>query len=215
MGQKIEQAPILSLVNGKPFLNVNKKGKGSVYLCAVGLSPDFSNFQQHAIFVPIMYNMAINALEASKEYYIIGENELINEGTKIKGDEVFKIISEDQKFETIPSFTKQNGSYNLLRYDQRKRAGNYTLYSADTPIHGLAFNYDRQESIMDFYTLDHLQELIQEKQLKNIQLLTSGERSLEQVVREINQGIPLWRWFLMAGLLFLLAEVLMLRFWKS
>lgn len=213
--QRIKQAFILSFVNGKPFLNVNKTGNGKLYLCAVGLTTEFSNFQQHAIFVPIMYNMALDGLEGNDGNFVIGKDEMIRIKPENKGDQVFKIVSEDKKMETIPAFENQNGSIIIRLYDQIKEAGNYTLTFADQHLKGLSFNYDRSESVMDFYTQDELKQLIEKSRNNNIQIINAGMNSLSQIVNEINRGIPLWRWFIFAALAFLLAEVLLLRFWKK
>ncbi|HAP58484.1 MAG TPA: hypothetical protein DCR93_02865, partial [Cytophagales bacterium] len=50
--------PLLSLRTGAPFMSAIQ-GSGTTYLFAAPLSPDFGAFTQHAIFVPVMYRMAV------------------------------------------------------------------------------------------------------------------------------------------------------------
>jgi len=50
--------------------------------------------------------------------------------------------------------------------------------------------------------------------LKNTKLLEGKAKSLSVVVSELNQGIKLWKTFVLLALLFLALEVVLLRLWK-
>ena len=50
---------------------------------------------------------------------------------------------------------------------------------------------------------------------EQVTVLTSNEDTdYEQLIGQRSQGIPLWRWCVIAALVFLLIEGLLLRFWK-
>ena len=49
---------VLSFINQDSFIKEFTIGQGRVYLSSVGLDKTFSNFDQHALFVPTLYNMA-------------------------------------------------------------------------------------------------------------------------------------------------------------
>ncbi|OQX76926.1 MAG: hypothetical protein B6D61_08045 [Bacteroidetes bacterium 4484_249] len=67
---------------------------------------------------------------------------------------------------------------------------------------------------MIFYSTDELNEILNNQRNNNIQILESDNKPFVQTLTELSQGIKLWRWFVFLALFFLLAEVLLLRFWK-
>ncbi|MCD4737310.1 MAG: BatA domain-containing protein, partial [Bacteroidales bacterium] len=66
---------ILQIEGGDPFLVLNKKGKGNVFLFAAPFSGKFSGFPKHAIFVPTLYQIALAGITAKQPYCIIGKDE--------------------------------------------------------------------------------------------------------------------------------------------
>jgi hypothetical protein len=79
----------------------------------------------------------------------------------------------------------------------------------------LAFNYNRTESPNNFETSDQLKELLETSGWKNAAVLDGSVKELRQAVMQLDEGQPLWKIFILLALLFLLAEVLLIRFLKS
>jgi len=74
-----------------------------------------------------------------------------------------------------------------------------------------AFNYDRKESQMEFMSL----EKIKSYENDNLKVITpSAQDNLASVVQEGDTGLSLWKYFLLTALLFLLLEILLIRFYK-
>jgi hypothetical protein len=74
----------------------------------------------------------------------------------------------------------------------------------------LAFNDNRAESDMSYFTAADL-----EKILPNAKpLLTAGNGSIKSVVAESNFGTQLWKLCIILALIFLLAEILLIRLYK-
>ena len=97
-------------------------------------------------------------------------------------------------------------------YDQIKTSGYYDLFLQEGETKSkYAFNYDRKESKLAYWSEADLTEQIG----PNVTVLTASEdTNYEQLIGERNQGIPLWRWAVIAALVFLGIESLLLRFWK-
>lgn len=74
-----------------------------------------------------------------------------------------------------------------------------------------AFNFDRRESVLDYYAPGALRELVSEQ--ANI-INIADTAVLTARIEEQSQGTPLWRWCLTLALCFLAAEILLLRLWK-
>ena len=104
------------------------------------------------------------------------------------------------------------GNNMLINIDNAiTQAGFYTLklpQSNDTT--SLAINYDRSESILTYWSLE---ELKKGSLLKNATWI-SGNTQQAAVVNEMQQGMPLWKVCIILALLFLLTEILLIRFMK-
>jgi hypothetical protein len=206
---------LLSLQNGNIFLGAMPLGKGKVYLLASPLDSEWGNFPKHAIFVPTLYKIALLSNQGNKLYYTIGNNEnIVTRSIANNGDKVFKIVSLDGKFEIIPEFQNLNSQVNIFANNRIKKAGNYTINYDDAAISAVAFNYNRIESNLNNLDRQALEKQIQDSELQNVTIISPGERSLSTVITELNKGFQLWKTFIILALIFLLGEVLLLRFWK-
>ena len=65
---------------------------------------------------------------------------------------------------------------------------------------------------MAFDSPGELRTLLADRQLGGVQVLESSDRPLAQSLAEMSRGVQLWKWFVLAALAFLLAEILLLRF---
>ena len=142
---------VLSFVNKDGFIKEFTIGQGRVYLSSVGLDKAFSNFDQHALFVPILYNMASYAGGKQQMAYSIGQQSIpfVTSNTNLP----FKM--RQAEFEFIPNLRGKS----LFVGDQLKTAGHFALYDqSDELLAQLAFNYDRKESNLTTLQADELEQ---------------------------------------------------------
>ena len=105
----------------------------------------------------------------------------------------------------------QNKIY-LDVYDQVKSAGIYDLFSGQSQLGKLAFNQNRKESDLSYYSEAELNELYGNKfEIKPYM----NAADIKTDIKEGMQGSHYWRWLLWAALFFLLAEGIFIRFIKS
>ena len=207
---------LLALQNGGIFMGQEPVGKGSLYICAVPLDQQWSNFPKHAIFVPTLYKIALLSNPGSRLYYTAGENEdIIIKKAILSGDQIFKIKSLDGTFEVIPEHRTIASKINIFTRNQVKIAGNYEIVYEGQRISGAAFNYNRAESDMVNLSKAQLESAIQNLGLKNFSVIAPTSRTLSEVITEIDKGYRLWKIFVVLALAFLMGEVLLLRFWKK
>ena len=210
-----KQESLLELQNGNNFLKTQYYKNGKVYVFAAPFQTDFSNFPKHAIFVPTLYKIAVSSALDDKLNYTIGENELIRiSNVRLSGDNVFRIRSNESDFEFIPEHRRINSHLDIFTHGQVTYAGNYFLYEDDVPLKGISFNYDNKESELTFFTVEEIKEILNGAGINNIKVLESKDKPFVQTLSELSQGKKLWKWFMIFALAFLLAEVLLLRFWK-
>jgi len=206
---------LLKLLNGDVLMSRFNFEKGKIYLSGVPLDAEFSNFPKHALFVPILYKIALYSKPIQKLFYTIGRDEVIEtSNTNIKEDEVFHIKNVNGNFDIIPEHKVTESGTDLFIHGQITEAGNYNLLEKNEPLAALAFNYDRKESDLSCYTSDELNGQVESKGWSNFKIISTEAKSLTQTVIELNQGKKLWKLCVILALIFLGTEIALLRYLK-
>jgi hypothetical protein len=211
------QIVVMSMLNGKSFMTREAAMNGQVFLLAVPLGEAYSNFAQHAIFVPALYRIALLSAASDPLYYIIGrDNRIEFSNTYVPGDNIVKIASASGDFEFIPGQQNLNRKLNLTIYNQISSAGHYQLLKNNEILNGLGFNYNRKESVMRFAGTAGLDELVNRYHASaNIEIISDKEKPLSATIKDMNQGALLWKLFIILALFFLAIEVILLRIWST
>ncbi|MBW6460335.1 MAG: BatA domain-containing protein [Bacteroidales bacterium] len=215
-GSRTAQINIMGLLNGRPFLTMETPAKGEIYLLVVPLEDTYSNFPRHALFVPVLFRIALLSAATAPLYYTIGrDNQLELSNTGVSGDKMLKIAALDDSFEFIPGQQTMNKRINLQLFGQMSQAGHYRLHQDGVIVRGLAFNYDRMESSMQFAGEDDLYRMIARYVPGQFRILAGKGKPLTETIKAMSQGTPLWKIFVILALVFLAFEIILLRFWKT
>ncbi len=214
---------LVLLQNGQPLISLSPFGNGKIYLFSVPSDESASNLLKHALFVPTLIKMSILSLKPSPVYYKTAVNEAITLNVASNfSDQPVHIIKDDvsektaeKKLDVIPEHRLINNATTIFTQNQITEAGHYEVFENTAPVKDLAFNFDRNESAMDFMTADDLQKQIDEKGLKNISVIQPDEKTLTNALQEVNDGKKLWKLFLILTLIFLAAEILIIRLFKN
>jgi hypothetical protein len=177
------------------------------------LNTNFNDLTRNGeIFIPLLYKTAISSGQTRPIAYTIGKDDQITYPiTQAIGNEtVYKLKGRVEEF--IPEQRTIGPKAILGVHQQIPEAGFYELFlNPEELLFQYAFNYDRQESDLDYYTADDLQNKVGPA---TSVIDIADEAFLTQTIEERSQGIVLWRWCIVAVLVFLGLEVLLLRFWK-
>lgn len=206
---------LVLLQNGQFLVSLNTLGNGKVYVFSIPSDETSSNLLKHALFVPTLIKMAILSLKPSPVYYKTAINEVISlNSTSNFSDKPLHILKVDKKVDVIPEHRLLNNTIALYTQNQITEAGHYNVEENNVIIKDLAFNFDRKESDMNFMTQEDLQKQIDEKGLKNVSVIELNEKSLTNALQEVNDGKKLWKLFLILALMFLAAEILIIKLFK-
>ena len=207
---------LMRLQGGSPFLLQYVAGKGSVYFFTVPLKPGFSNLARHAMFVPALYQMALLSAKQHDISFIIGsDNGLDLSQVNIAGDETFHLMNAQKKFDVIPNNRITSSGIHVTFNEVVKEAGNYDLLGKQKLVSVVSFNYNREESFLQSYSVDQIKELLKQYKLINMQVMSSDIPDLTKKLNQLSEGIALWKYCIVLVLLFLLIEIVLLRFWKA
>jgi hypothetical protein len=208
--------PLMKMQNGMPFLVMSAVDEGIVYYFCCPFDKDFTDFHQHAIVVPVFYQMAFLSRRLSQLYYVIGRNEQIvfsGESKNTARGNTLRIVSEDQSVNFIPRVRTEGNRTYMYMENMIDSAGTYLIADEGIPLQGIAFNYLRDESLMEFYKTGQIDSILRINNIKNVEILDATV-SLTADIQSLMQGSQLWKIFLLGALLFLAIEVILLRFWK-
>jgi hypothetical protein len=203
---------LMKLNNGSDFILEQKCGKGSLFLCTVPLSSSCSNFSSHAIFVPTLYNMALNSQPKEKLYYTIGDNQLIEVNQKTVSEK--PLIIRGNNKEIIPGSIKRSYTELLQTYNHISEKGFYSIVNEYDTVSVIAYNYSRNESNLETYLSEELNEIINKKALLNFSIIEPKTTNITKFIAEKNKGISLWKLCIILALVFITTEIALLKFWK-
>ncbi|MBC7398511.1 MAG: BatA domain-containing protein [Mucilaginibacter sp.] len=200
---------LMQLQGGQAFWAGYNSGKGKVYVAAVPLNEDFSNLPRHALFVPIMFRIALLSGHDQPLFYSLGHDETV-ETTPVQSSEkqLLKLVKGKQSI--IPDVKQQEGSTLLYVSDQLQETGLYELKKQDSIVSVMAFNNNRSESDLSYYSSADLNKIIPDK--GNVIEATKG--SVKDIVSQADFGVQLWKLCIILALIFLASEILLIRYYN-
>ncbi len=208
---------IMTFENGEPALFVNNIGKGRVILSAVAANDDFGNIHKHALFFIPLHNAGIRSVMQRQLYNVIGKDHAQSIAKQMEGaEDVLTLKLQGGETEYIPEQRNLGNETMLYFNDQLNEAGLYDVTLDGATVTSIAFNYDRKESQLTYYTEDEIGDFIKSQgDSCSIELIDAASKDITQNVAESIHGHPLWRWFVLLALIFLAGEVAVLRLWHS
>ncbi len=193
---------LMQYVNKSSMLNDYSSRNGKIYLSTVGLSESFGNFTKHALFVPILYNIA--SYSGGKQALSFNtEQTSIQLNIPKTNQETYTISNEELEF--IPDARQ----YTFWIYDQIKNAGHYDLKNKDAKIAKLSFNYNRMESNPTVLSERFIKDFASNYQ--NIEVIKSSTKNITSTINNLNNGTSLWLICIVLCLVFLAIETLLIR----
>ncbi|HLV92916.1 MAG TPA: BatA domain-containing protein [Aequorivita sp.] len=190
--------PALSFEDGKPFLIQKDK----IYLFTAAIDQENSNFLNSPLIVPTVYNMGLQSLPLSKMYYTIGKQNTFAVPLQLGPDEILSIRDSTESF--IPLQQTKANHVLITTTDSPSKSGSYTVVQRDNVLQNISYNYSREESRMQFLDPNNW----------NGAEIHSSVQELFSSISEANSINGFWKLFAIFALIFLIFEMLILKFWE-
>lgn len=204
-GPNSSRSSIMQLANGGDYLTATPSGNGKIYVTAAPLRIETTDWVRQALFVPVVYNMALYSRQMGSLYHIIGSEGAIQLANSY---ELPHLIGNG--VDILPETRQNSGRCYIVTHNQVAQAGNYTI-SENKVQEGISFNYSRLESDMASYSEAEIASMIDNQRLTECSVVPNAKKSMEAYIRQQRNDKPLWRWFVVGALACLLAETLLLR----
>lgn len=202
---------IMLLPGRKPFFSKYGVGNGQVYLSASGLNTSDGNLARHPVFVPLIYRLALSGGNETPLYYNLGnDNALAGKKITLGKNQSLKITADG--FEAIPEIRQADGKTLIYIADQIKNAGFYNLKLADSLLAIYSFNNGRTESDMHYLDKTALNQLADKGNLK---IFDTDKDAVKLIAGANKIGQTLWKLCLILSLIFIAAEILLIRFFNN
>lgn len=210
------ESNLLWFQNNDKALSVVETGNGKTWIFAFTLDKNNDVFARDILFVPTLYNIVLNSLPNQQMSMIIGKNnnfEIQGNGNTDPNSSIeIENLKTGEKF--IPEKSFSNSGIRFEFAGQIVEDGHYLIKSGSENISAMAFNYNRAESELNYFSANELEDKIEIAQLKNASVVNNAESSFSEIFDEIQNGKQLWKWFILLALFFILTEVAISRFWK-
>ena len=197
---------IVSLENKVPFISNFNNNTYNVFYISSAINKKNSNFLTSPLIVPVFYNFAKLSYKHAQLFYRIGKENKIDIEENLTKDEILTITNTESSF--IPIQQIFQNKVTLTTKEQPLKAGFYGVFRKKDTIQKLAFNYPKEESLLNFLDLNALKK-------SNPKITIHS--SIKDVFTEINNKNKvhwLWEWFLALAIVSLLLEILILKFYK-
>lgn len=189
---------VLSFEDNQVFLSATN----NVYVFTASLSEPQSNFKQSPLIVPVFYNIAVQSLKLPQLYYTIGDNNAIDVEVQIGGDDVITLRNELSS--VIPMQQVFSNKVQLTTGEFPETSGIVEMRLKEELLGHLSFNYHRNESILQYTDINNTADA---------NYFSNVTDALDSI-KSAGEMKGLWKWFIIFALCFLIAEMLILKFFK-
>ncbi|MEM7371225.1 MAG: BatA domain-containing protein [Bacteroidota bacterium] len=205
------QNRIISLENQAPILLESKVSNGLMFTFTLFPGDDWTDFHVKTIFTPLMFRATqiMNQTQIVQSGMEIGFFEPKSIRTQEKT--LINLVHEDGTI-SAPEQFPQSGATVLNFEKMELEEGIYQLTQGGELLEKIAFNISDLESRLSFTSKNDLRSLLDQKGYQEIDILTPRIEEISDEIRTEKEGIPLWKYLIVFALLFLLAEVLILKF---
>lgn len=201
-----DRSAVLSFQNGQPYLSK----LNNIFIAASPLSIASTDFATHALFVPVMYRVAATGnRQDNKPYHYLSSGLVSVAADSLVGEEPVRMLGEQ---EIVPA-QRKTGNKVLLELPRYSITPGfyYVTHQRDT-LELVAFNLEKNESELAAFTEAEIQTAFGGSRVSVFDADSPEAFSIEIKARYL--GTPLWKYALVLALVFLLVEVLLIRFLK-
>lgn len=189
---------ILSFEDGTSFLSQS----GNAYRFSAALQSENSNFKNSPLIVPVLYNIGKQSLKTGNLFYTIGKENIIDVATKLQQDDILTLVNGENS--VIPLQQTYDNKVELITNTYPDVAGIISIQNKDTILKNLSFNFDRNESNLNYFDI---------QTIANVSIHNSVASVISDIKSATNVN-ELWKWFVIFAVIFLIIEMLILKFLK-
>lgn len=204
------QNVILRLADGSPILVETRPENGLFFTFAMNPSESWTDLTIKTSGLALMVQLArmMNQTQRVEAVMDLGATGILRIKT---GNPAMIQMRGAEGQESTPEQFVQSGAV-VLKFDKLKlQEGNFELLQGDTVLEKISFNVPDAESQLAARSEQEIRDLLNKTGNEAIQVSAAVRGSFGAEIQARNEGVPLWKYFLIGALVFLIAEFLILR----
>ena len=146
--------------------------------------------------------MALQSLQLPKLYYTIGQQNSFAVPITLIQDEILTLRDSIVNF--IPLQQTKANKVNITTNEMPATAGTFQIEKEKQFVENVSYNYSREESVLQYAKVEAWD---------GVEVFKSVDELYGSIAEE-NTINSFWRWFAIFALLFLILEMLILKFYK-
>ncbi len=200
---------ILSTQFGQAFVARFIQEERSVYLMTSPLDGEFTNLPTHTIFLPLFYRIAQLSKQTDQPLAFNSDNRILTiRSEQLRNSDFLSVKGPSSDF--IPNFNIQGQVATMEFPPSEMVAGYYHVLSGNDTLRTIAINHSQDESELEGLTISELNDFFNTS--PNVQIMMAGAFSADTVDGILDGDTRLWKYALILALIFVLAEILLVRF---
>ncbi|MAO63720.1 MAG: hypothetical protein CL666_01840 [Balneola sp.] len=203
---------LLTMNNGDVAVHEKRVGQGTILVSAFGNDPGWSNFAVKPLFAPFYYRMLLYS--ASSDEGGFADHQLGNafswqgnidaENAVIEtGNDVIKPTTD-----VVPAGIR-------VRYPATEWTPGWVTLTDENRTFVLSANLPFEESVFSETDEDRLEAVMDDADINWINATDIDEENLAGEIMASGFGKEIWSWFMLAGLLLLIAETMVSMWYKA
>lgn len=211
---KTQAVGLIFLQNGNS-LYTKSLGSLNVFLFTSSLTPSFGSFTSNALFSTLLLRTAELSKRRTPISLTIGEDSKFPLFLKVRGESPIRL--KNNQIDFIPSLFQKNGisylSLSGLEVLEILESGTYQILGGiENGV--LSLNYSRNESDISSFTPSEITEKFETQGIKHLNFSEISEgQSLTKI--DLEKPYEYWKLFLFFALMWVLIEMVLLKFWKK
>lgn len=187
---------VLSYQDNTPFLAAKER----VFVFTASLQPHISNFKSSPLIVPVLFNIGKNSLQLPQLYFPIGQQNTFDVTIDLQRDRVLNIVGTQEAF--IPLQQNMANKVRITTDVEPNIADTYSVTHNNETVARVSFNYPRSQSELTYADLSNWPTVETYNTITNLFGKANADSSITL----------LWKICLIFALVFLLIEMLLLKF---
>jgi len=204
----------INLSNAEPLLSKYSFKNNDFYFFTSNLSREYSNFNQHALFVPILLRIKEKSANDITSQVSINELENFKINQAIQQNGNIKITNDlsEPTYSFFPLISSSSGSSSLYIKDMIESTGHYFIYNNDSLVSGFSVNNSKSESKMAFSSSKELNTELENLDLNDkIHYWDIKQNKYPELIKNNNKNLEYWIYFIFISLICLILEIIIIK----
>lgn len=186
------------------------KVNARAYFLTFPISDAYTNMHKHALFIPIMYRLAMQGNNTPLAYRL-DQSTIAISSNELSQPDLVTLGSANESL--IPSFRLLNGKLLITLPDVLTQPGFYNIITQNDTLGTLALNYNKKESEINPLSETEITSLLAGQAHVSVENINNSA-SLLSTSANTDKDTGLWKYALILALIFLITESVLLRFFR-